>query len=108
MDHRLAAFEPGEALAVVVEDEARGAVDRERRAIGKGASAMLAGGGLARIRPPDLTETLKADRADQRRGNRHAQPAAATGGTDANRRATPDNTPMPAHGPDRRHNRTGH
>src|SRR3546814_13321011 len=77
MEHRLAAFEPGEALAVVVEDEARGAVDRDRRAIGKGDGAMLAGGGLDRLRPPEQAATLKADSADQRRGDRAAEPDAA-------------------------------
>src|SRR3546814_8810309 len=41
MEHRLAAFEPGEALEVVVEDEARGAVERGRRALGKEAGAGL-------------------------------------------------------------------
>src|SRR3546814_5721749 len=91
MENRLAAFEPGEALAVVVEDEARGAVDRDRRAIGKGDGAMLAGGGLDRIRPPEQAETLKADRADKRRGDRAAEPDAARGGTAANRLGIQDN-----------------
>src|SRR3546814_13755314 len=41
MEHRLAAFEPGDALAVVVEDEALGAVDGARLTIGKGEGALL-------------------------------------------------------------------
>src|SRR3546814_11271608 len=51
---------------------------------------MLAGGGLDRIRPPEQAETLKADRADKRRGDRAAEPDAARGGTAANRLGIPD------------------
>src|SRR3546814_5439199 len=56
MEHRLAAFEPGEARAVVVELEARGAVDLYLRAVGERDGAMFAGGGLDRVRAAEQAE----------------------------------------------------
>src|SRR3546814_17052804 len=79
MEHRLAAFEPGEARAVVVEQEARGAVDLYLRAVGERDGAMFAGGGLDRVRAAEQAEARQADRANERRGNGAAKPGTARG-----------------------------
>src|SRR3546814_7238443 len=79
MEHRLAAFEPGEARAVVVEQEARGAVDLYLRAVGERDGAMFAGGGLDRVRAAEQAEARQADRANERRGDGAAKPGTARG-----------------------------